>query len=268
MLFVRIRTLIFLGAGCAVALSMLFVPGVNSRSSRFLWNKGFHTLAYFINTSDADLALQEGNFYFGGGAYDLAKAQRAYRLALALKPGVLWGHYQLARIYFVEGRMPEALAEIDAELAANPANLRSLYVRGLIEMTQVNLAAAETDFTRFIAWAPLEWGGYNDLAFVLAKEGKYRESEVAVLDAFAKVPHGEQIAWLWNSLGVAQLNELHYTQAATSFTKAAALARQLSVADWRRAYSGDDPAQDSASLEQFTEAIDRNLQLAQAGASL
>lgn len=228
-----------------------------------LW-AGHHPLeAYYFNFDDPALAQEIGNYYFGNGAYDLPKAAASYQLALRLQPGILWGHYQLARIYFVEGDFAKAMDEIDAELAANPGNLRSLYVRGLIETSQVNLPAAEADFKHFIEWAPTEWGGYNDLAFVLAKEGKYAESEATVEQAFAAVPNGDAVPWLWNSLGLAQLNELHYTQAQASFTKALALAEAITPEDWHRAYSGNDPAEDAAGIKNFQDAIKKNFATAQ-----
>ena len=120
------------------------------------------------------------------------------------------GHYQLARIAFVRSDFDTALREINAELAANPENLRSLYVRGLIYGYRGllgDLALAESDFTRFTEWAPSEWAGYNDLAWILAKEGKYQEIETVMARALKNVPGGTENPWLWNMLGVARLNE-------------------------------------------------------------
>src|SRR3989338_315442 len=117
---------------------------------------------------DPKLEMQTGNYYFNGGAYDLEKAEEAFKRALRADPKILWGHYQLARIYFVKGEKEKALKEINKELEANPANLRSLYVRGLINGYSGDLKNAEEDFRRFTLWAPKEWAGYNDLAWILA----------------------------------------------------------------------------------------------------
>ena len=62
--------------------------------------------------------MQIGNYHFGGGAYDLAVAERAYRRAVAIDPKVLWGHYQIARIIFVKGDFEGALNEF---IMAHPA---------------------------------------------------------------------------------------------------------------------------------------------------
>ena len=101
------------------------------------------------------------------------KLEQSYQKAIAIKPDIFWCHYQLARIYFMKGDFNKALEEIDKELKAHPENLRSLYVRGLIFGYRGDFVAAEKDFNHFINWAPKEWAGYNDLAWVLDKQGKY-----------------------------------------------------------------------------------------------
>lgn len=241
---------------------------VNASAAHFFWDRGYSSLAYYTNHTDAALAIKEGFYYFGGGQYDLPKAVNAFTLATKLEPNILWGHYQLARIYFVQGRWSEALAEINAELAANPQNLRALYERGLIETSMGNLSAAEADFTRFIAWAPSEWGGYNDGAYVLAKEGKYVESEALIEKAFKNVSGGNTVPWLWNGLGLTQLNLGRYAQAEQSFTKALELADRLTTQDWVSAYTANDPAAASASIAAFQTAVQANITTAHKAQSL
>jgi len=251
-----------------VALSVLALGvGVFFSGDLFaakVWRLGHPTLAYYLNHSDATLALQEANYFFGTKAYDLHKAKHAYQLALKLDPEAPLAHYQLARIHFVEGDLVRAFQEINFELITNPQNLRALYVRGLIVMTQGDLFAAENDFKRFVAWAPTEWGGYNDLAYVQAKQGKYKESEQTIGVAMSKVPGAEQVPWLWNSLGLAQLNQFKYKEAEASFKRALDLANRLMVDEWRRAYTANDPAGDAQSVEAFRAAIAKNLVTAQA----
>ncbi len=253
-----------------VLASLPYFPRTKAYKSqvRSLFYHQHKTIAYYLNYRDPQLAMQMGSYYFGGGAYDLKKAAGSYNVAVKLEPKVLWGHYQLARILFVEGNKTKAIEEIDAELAANPANLRSLYVRGLIEDAQGNLPAAEADFTRFVSWAPAEWGGYNDLSYVLAKEGKYIESEATINEALKHVPDAKDIPWLWNSRGLAQLNELHYSQALVSFEKALVLAKAITPAGWHRAYSGNDPATTAQSITNFQNAIQSNILMAKQGSTL
>lgn len=236
-----------------------FIPITNTRASEWLWLHQYRSLALAVNRYDASLAMQEGFYYFGGGTYDLDKATEAFRLAVQLEPTVLWGHYQLARIYFVQGKFDEARAEIQAELAGNPANLRALYELGLIEEAQHNYSAAVDDFRQFIAWAPSEWGGYNDGAYVLAEMGKYDESEALINQALKNVPDAGKNPWLLNSLGLAELNSAQYAKAVASFETAQEAAKTLTQEEWITAYSSNDPAAAAASIAAFQKAIAENL---------
>jgi tetratricopeptide (TPR) repeat protein len=223
-------------------------------------------IALLLNRGDAKLAMFLGNYYFNGtlgrSEYNLDKAERAYQKATAVRPGILWGHYQLARIYFIKGQLEKALEEINKELEANPENLRSLYVRGLIYGYSGNLDKAEADFRRFTEWAPKEWAGYNDLAWILSKRSKYREAKEAAMRGIDEAQDGRENPWLWNARGVAELNLGEYKEAKTSFAKAKALAEKLSENDWRRAYPGNNPQNAGLGLKAFREAIEENLRRA------
>jgi len=234
---------------------------------RTVWSHGYPGIAYELNQTDPTLAMAVGNYYFGGGQYNLTRAIDSFQLAVRLDPTILWGHYQLARIYFVQSHFDRALSEINAELVANPANLRSLYVRGLIYMYRGrtgDLSLAATDFEHFIPWAPTEWAGYNDLAFVLAEEGEYAASENILQEAFIHVPNANKNPWIWNGIGLDQLNEHHYAAAKSSFKQAAMFAKTLTLTDWQNAYSADNPAADASSIATFQKAIAENLQIATA----
>src|SRR3989338_1757379 len=212
---------------------------------------------------DAAEAMRLGNYYFNGaGGYDLEKAERAFKKAIAMDSEILWGHYQLARVYFVKGEKDKALEEINKELEANPANLRSLYVRGLIYGAMGRPQEAEADFSRFVRWAPKEWAGYNDLAWILAKEGKYADAEKVAGEGIKEAIGGEENAWLWNSLGVAQLNLKKYNDAEKSFRKALKLARNMTENEWARAYPGNNPEESARGLDAFKIAVQANFNTA------
>ncbi len=226
-------------------------------------------IAILLVRDDVELTMSIGNYYFNGGAYDLETAGRAYRKAVSINPKVLWGHYQLARIYFVKGNYEQALEEINRELEANPENLRSLYIRGLIYgyRNQVGLPAqagdlelAENDFRRFTYWAPSEWAGYNDLAWILSKEAKYQDAKDTVLLALSRTTDVERNPWLWNALGLAELNLGEYEAAKESFEKAQSAAATLSREDWQKSYPGNSPNGAEAGLTAFRETIRSNLE--------
>lgn len=224
-------------------------------------------VALALVRQDANLAMQIGSYCFNGGTYDIECAESAYKRAVAIDPKILWGNYQIARIYFVRGEFNQALEYAAKELAANPANLRTLYVRGLIygyRGQAGDLEKAEADFRRFTQWAPAEWAGYNDLAWILAKQGKYREIKETLLDARKKtIPSSEKNPWLWNSLGVAELNLKEYAEAKKSFEKAQLLAEKLTLTEWQKAYPGNNPAQAQEGLAAFLKAINGNFNRAE-----
>lgn len=255
------RTRLFF-ALCVVALGIGFLSAYVFREPLgwIVW-RNFHSapVATALNRTDPALFFDIGNYYFGGSAYDLGAAERAFRGAVSIDSRILLGHYQLARILFAKGDFPEALAEINNELNVNPQNLRSLYVRGLVEGYSGSFLKAAEDFSRFVAWSPTEWAGYNDLAWALSKVGEYEKALAAINTSFVKVPGGEKNPWLWNSKGVAELNLQKYEEATVSFATAKALAEQLTEADWQRAYPGNDPKSATDGRRIFRDAIEKNL---------
>ncbi len=249
----------------AVSLVLIFVAKQDALA-KLLWQKyRLPEIAILLDRGNADLAMLIGNYYFngviGGGEYNPNIAEKAFKKAVLINPKILWGHYQLARIIFVKGKYDEALEEISKELEANPENLRSLYVRGLIygyRNKMGDLEKAESDFGRFILWAPKEWAGYNDLAWILSKQGKYEETEKTINLAFKKILGAKNNPWLWNALGVAQLNLKKYPAAADSFKKAENLAEKLTPEEWLSAYPGNNPASAGEGLSIFLKAISQN----------
>lgn len=235
--------------------------------ANFVWQKyRWSQAAILLNKNDAGLAMFIGNYYFNGvigsKEYNLDIAQRAFKKAVGINQEILWGHYQLARIYFIKGDYGMALSEINRELSANPQNLRSLYVRGLIygyRNQAEDLEKAEQDFRRFTLWSPKEWAGYNDLAWILLKEKKYAEAEKTIKKSFGEIKEAVSNPWLWNSLGVAELNLKKYSGAANSFKKAKELAGKLTLEEWRHSYPGNNPASAEEGLSAFLKAIDENL---------
>jgi tetratricopeptide (TPR) repeat protein len=243
-----------------LVLLLLFLPFLSTKIAEISFssyqNREF---ALLLNYRSSELALTLGNYYFNGGEYDLDKAERAYKRAVKIKPEILWGHYQLARIQFVRGNITAALKEINKELEHNPENLRSLYVRGLIYGFAGDLQNAEKDFERFVSWAPKEWAGYNDLIWILSQKGDYRKAKEVALLAFEEVSGAEKNPWLWNSLGVAELNLGEYSDAGISFERAKLLLEDFSSEEFARAYPGNNPNEAKSGLGAFRSAVKANL---------
>ncbi len=226
------------------------------------WNTGMNETALSLLRSDPSLAMALGRYYFGGEAYDLPKAKRAFGIAAAHNPAPVMAHYQLARIYFVEGLFDTALREANAELKEHPENFRTLYIRGLVfayRGERGDTKRAESDFKNFVAWAPEEWAGYNDLAWILLSDKSFKEAKETVEAAFAEIPEARENPWLLNNLGLALLGLGDYKKARDVFSVAHANASVLTVEEWYKAYPGNDRVSAAAGLQSFKKAIITNL---------
>lgn len=253
----RVFFICFVLAIALIVFLLLFSDAI----ARRLWHQsGAASLALALNRTDSVLAMELGNYYFGGGAYELDKAEQAFQKALRINPREQWANYQLARVYLVKKRFDKALEVINKEIELHPQNGRAFYVRGLIYGFTFQWDRAQENFENFVAFAPQEWAGYNDLAWALAKQGKYEKIKEVIASAFTNVPDTEQNPWLWNSLGVAHLNLEEYGDAKEAFEEAKAFAAELTLEDWQRAYPGNDGTQAASGLEAFRVAIETNLQ--------
>lgn len=246
----------FLGAGVVilVLLAIWFLTPVPTLAARAVW-KQYHggVFALMLDRTDALLAIEIGEYYFGNQAaigttgarpYDLPLAEKAFGKAIKINPSVPIAHYMRARVEFVRADFDATLADLNSELALFPENKRTLYMRGLTYAYRGlpgDLLLAEQDFREFTAWAPREWAGYNDLAFVLAKEKKYSEAAKVLKEAIAKAEGGATNPWLWDALGVMELNLNNPSQAISALTKAQKYASILTETDWQRAYPGNNP---------------------------
>ncbi|HUY62479.1 MAG TPA: tetratricopeptide repeat protein [Candidatus Paceibacterota bacterium] len=245
-----------------LVIVIVFCTPLSTAAAEYLWRNNDTSAAPLIlvlDERDAQLAFDVGSYAFGLGAYDLPLAEHAFRRVVAIDPSMLWGHYELARILLVENRLPEAEAAADGELSYHPDNFRTYYVRGLIRAYRGDLAGAESDFTTFVSWAPTEWAGYNDLAWVLGQEGKYAEAKTLLERGVTMATGGEENPWLWNNLGVQELNLNEFAVAANAFERAQTLAAGLTEASWVAAYPGNDPAMSAAGIKSFQDAIAVNL---------
>jgi len=216
----------------------------------------------FIQKPATDFSMRRAGYYFNGGAYDLKKAERWYRTALWLNPSMPAAHYQLSRIYFVEGRTEEALREVNKELKMRPLFGRAYYMRGLIEGFSKNLDAAEADFKKILELGKLSeyaesldqsgWAVYNDLSWVQFQKGEYGDVEKTAREGLEKYPHNP---WLLNSWGLGLMNLKKTKEAAAAFDLALKATQKLTVEDTRRAYPGNDPREAEDKRQQIIQQI-------------
>ena len=227
--------------------------------ARFVWRQfHFENVALTLDRSDPQLFFDVGNYYFGGGAYDIGRAEYYFKKSLDINPEIDGAHYQIARIYFIRGDFYTALDEINKEIELHPDFKRSYYVRGLIYGYSGRLKEAENDFKEFLKWKPESWAGHNDLAWVYFTKGDYKNSAATAREGLKYVPNN---AWLLNSLGVALLNEGNLAEAEKVLTDALAYASAMTPADWGRSYPGNNPSVYGDGLDAMKASIERNLAL-------
>ncbi|MFZ2167600.1 MAG: tetratricopeptide repeat protein [Minisyncoccia bacterium] len=256
----------------AVVVAVWFFTPLPTLAARYIWEEyRFAPLTLALDRADGRLALAIGNYYFGNQTaigtankrpYNLPLAKKAYDKALRIDPSLSLAHYMRARIEFVQSDFSAALEDLNAALTISPDNKRPLYFRGLTYVYRGHagdLSLAEQDFRAFVAWAPTEWAGYNDLAFVLAKEKKYADAAAVLKEAIATAKGGAENPWLWVALGVMELNLDKPSLAVASLGKAQTFAESLTETDWQKAYPGNNPALAKEGIEALQTGIARNV---------
>lgn len=264
-----VLALFFVSAFSMYVVFIIFVFFQNRDNlARIVWEKhGDAELAFKLNYKDADIAWQLGNFYFGQtlgrSEYDLDRAEAAFKKVLEIDPAKINANYQLGRIYLVRADYDKAITHLDKELKLNPLSFRSLYVRGIAygyRWQGDDPEYAEQSIMAFINAHPKEWGGYNDLAWVQSKRGKDKRAKETIQGAMKKANGAKDNPWIWNALGVAELNLEEYLNAAKSFENALLLAKKINLQQWREAYPGNDPAKAEEGIMKFIGAIEGNLE--------
>lgn len=244
---------------------LLDVFQVRTNLARELFSHTNPQEALILRPNDPELLEAIGHYYLNSGGYDIGRAEEAYTRASKLSSTTIWAEYQLGRIAFVRGDFETAHRYFETALEKNPHNKRIIYARGVMYGFENKLPEAESDFLEFIAWAPTEWGAYNDLAWVYAKQGKFEDSLRIAERGIASTTQGQTNPWLWNAKGVAQFNLNDFSGAVESFSIAQAQAHNLTKAEWIRAYSANDPTQAENALEQFKESIQANIEKSRKG---
>lgn len=200
-----------------------------------------------------------GNYYFSEKAYNLNYAEKIYKIALRINSETPGAHYQLARIYFLQGKFKTARNTINGEIEKQPEFKRSFYVRGLINGYDGKFPEAVADFEEFLKWKPESWAAHNDLAWVYFQVGDFDKVLALADDGLKDNPKNP---WLLNTKGLALYNLKRKGEAKEYLTKALEETEKLRPEDWKMAYPGNDPQFSAAGLKQMLEAIKLNKNLA------
>ena len=242
-----------------VLLFLLFCLFRISHLHPFLLSIGLDRGVALANPHNPDAFFSIGENSFGQGrTYNPLKAEKAYSKALELRPDFLEAHYQLGRVYFIQGRFHQALVEIMTVLRLNPEFKKAYYMYGLISGYQMNYNEAIYGFSEFIKRDDFNWAGYNDLAWIYFQKGDYEKTRDTAKEGLR---HAETNPWLQNISGTALMNLGETEEARKAFRIALRETELMTPEQWGGAYPGNDPKVYAQGLEQMRAAIKHNLEL-------
>lgn len=241
-----------------VAIAFIAIV-VGAYLCRIPLGEGWEDLAMIVNPT-ASRAYTYGVRHFDAQdprQYDVARAERMFRIAARLDPNTPYVYHELARIEFLHGRFQEALQLIQLQIERTGDNTpNSYYVKGLIEGYMGAYDAAIQDYSHFLTFDPNNWAGMNDFAWVLLKANRPK-------DALAVIRHGLDIhpgnPWLLNSYTIALYETGDFASAQIAAQEAVTAANTISVSDWLTAYPGNDPLAAVHGIAQLKAAASENM---------
>jgi tetratricopeptide (TPR) repeat protein len=203
--------------------------------------------------------FKSGEKYFSREKYDLNKAEKLYKIAIFVDSEYPVVHYQLGRIYFLNGNFPSAISEFDKELSNHPDFTKTYYMRGLTNGYAKKYKDAVSDFGKYIESNPSTWAGYNDLAWVYLTENDWQNAEKTAQEGLKNSP---QNSWLLSNLGKAQIGLEKYQEAKENLILAQKYSENLSASDWEKTYPGNDYKIAQSGINEMKAVIFLNLAVA------
>lgn len=177
--------------------------------------KQARNLAPSIHISLAQLTLKQN---------DRAGARQHFEEALRMDPVNVPALENLARLDVQERRREEAEKHVRRLLTLNPRNQIANYILGSLQVFNGQYALAEASYrVAMNAQTTATPDVLNDLAWVLAQQGKYKEALTYALTATKEQEHNGSV---WDTLGYIQLKLGDLTNAEKSLQKAIALLPQ------------------------------------------
>jgi tetratricopeptide (TPR) repeat protein len=213
---------------------------------------------------DADAAIrtvlalpdqQPAGFLLSGRRHqargEVEPAVRAFKQALALRPGAVEPATGIVQTYLAAQRPGEALAFLDEAIAARPKDAFLRNLRGEVKVRQQRVDDAMADYRAAIAEQPDWLVPYTNLGGVLVAAGRPAEAVTVYQEALAKRPGNPQMLF---SLGVAQEQAGDYRGAIATFEQLLAVEPGSDVAANNYAalvadFAHDDPAKLARALE-------------------
>jgi tetratricopeptide (TPR) repeat protein len=182
-----------------------------------------------------------------------------FEQAERLDPALPFVQHQLARIEFLEGDFPEALARISTEIESrSDPSPSSYYIRGLVLGFMGRWDDAAIDYEQYLRADPSNWAAINDYAWVLLKAGKAGDALAA---ADAGLEYWPDNPWLLNSKASALFELGALDGAYESARRAHEAAARVTESDWLEAYPGNDPLIAGDGVAALRSAIEENMHM-------
>lgn len=168
-----------------------------------------------------------------------------------------YSNYQLARTYFIQGKLQETLTEAYKEIELYPTSTKTYYMLGLTYGYMGQERKAIEMFSIYIDKVPTSWAARNDKAWL-----QFRIGDIdGALVTLEPVTHLTNVIWVQNSYGVMLLNKGRYPEAKKAFTYAEKIAETMTPESWGIAYPGNDPRIYTTGLQAMKTSIENNLEI-------
>jgi tetratricopeptide (TPR) repeat protein len=163
-----------------------------------------------------------GLVWGSGRHWDRAETER--RAEVLLRPDSAIAHLGLSQVLLGQGRLEEALKEVDAAIALEPTRAGSFFQKGLILQRMERLPQAEESMRRALEMEPE--GAERRIAFgsLLAAQGKMAEAVTVLRRAVELAPDHPLAHW---RLGLCLLGDSKADAAVTALRRAVKLAETL-----------------------------------------
>jgi len=177
--------------------------------------------SFYVREKQTDRAIQAIDKVAGSGkqafhdeltgvvymqAGKLEDAEKAFKNALAKDPNRNSSRGYLTADYIQSGRVDEALKELEELIKRNPSEPTAHATKGLLFEKQGNLEEAKRNYTQALELDPNAWDAANNLAYILAEEGRQldvalRWAQVARKNQPDNPTVADTLGWVYYKLG-------------------------------------------------------------------
>jgi len=242
-------------------ISSILIPSIQNIK---IFTYGFVILCFLSFCFLPVFSLALGNIFFGStkSLYNVKFArvlfwQAAYPILPLQSPK--YAHYQLSRVYFIQGKPSEALEEANKELEIYPNNTQTYYILGLTNGYMNRTYEAIDAFSHYINAYPETWAGRNDKAWLQFRLGDIDGALETIQPIIKRYP---ETPWVQNTYCALLINKPERQEEAKNVcTLAKNLVDKMTPEDWGHAYPGNDPRIYPEGLKAMQSSATQNLNI-------